>query len=84
MNYKFKLYKKNFDRPDEFLTCVIYNDGVKDINIGNFKFPVKPALHSVGIDRLKDCVRIILDEHKEEGFFYLLSDWYKVKLERIE
>jgi hypothetical protein len=77
------LYKKHFNRPDEFLTSCVYNDVVKDINIGNFKFPVKPAYQSVGIDRLKECVRIILDEHKEEGFFYLLSEWYKVKLERM-
>jgi len=82
VNYKFSLYKKNFDRPDEYLTSILYNDVVKEINMGDFKLNVRPFFHYVGIERLKDCIRVMIDEHKEEGNFYLLSNWYKVKLEK--
>jgi hypothetical protein len=83
MNYWFGLYKKQFGKEDEFLTLFIYNDVVKQINIGDFKFPVKPAFQSIGLDRLKESIRIILNEHKDEARFYLHSDWYKVRLEKM-
>jgi len=83
LNYRFGLYKKHFEKEDEYLTSFIYNDVVRQINIGDYKFPVKPAFQSIGLGRLKDSVRIILNEYKDEVSFYLLSDWYKVKLERI-
>jgi len=82
MNYKFKLYKKNFGKSDEYLTSVIYNDVVKDVNVGNFRFDGNQLFHEIGIDRLIDCIIIMKDEHEEEGFFYLLNQCYKVELEK--
>jgi hypothetical protein len=73
------VYKICSGKGDEFFASVIYNDVIREINVSNIKFDAPPAFQLIGKERLKDCIRLMIDEHREEGGFYLLSQWYRVK-----